>query len=115
MFSIVKCLILILAEIIKRNLPEIKKLVQITLDKAFLAFDFWFALAYELLDIAVLCLVVFVKWFVKTEFARELKKATVQTVACPIASTKALVSSIRRQALSAWTFRQELIREYAYA
>lgn len=115
MFTVVKYSFLILLEIIKRHLPEIQKGCQIFLEKAFLAFDFWFTIAYELLDIAVLCLVVFVKWFIHTEFARELKKATVQTIACPIESTKALVSSIRRQASSAWQFRQELIAEYAYA
>lgn len=115
MIAIIKYSVLILLEIIKRHLPEIKKGCQIFLEKAFLAFDFWATIAYELLDIAVLCLIVFIKWFVKTELCRELAKATVQTVTCPVASTKALISNIRRQALSAWTFRQELIREYALA
>lgn len=113
MFRILKLSILILIEIIKRNLPEIKKGCQLLAERAFLIFDFWATIAYELLDITVLCLVVFIKWSIQTEFCRELKKATVQTIACPIESINSMFNSIRKNALSAWIFRKELIAEYA--
>lgn len=114
MFRILKLSILILIEIIKRNLPELKELVQITLEKAFLAFDFWFTLIYELVDIAILCLVVFVKWLVHTELVRELTRSTTEIIATTAAELRSCVGNIRRQAESAWTFRKDLVAEYCY-
>ena len=114
MFTIIKYTFLVLIEIIKRNLPEIKEQAEILADKAFLAFDFWATLAYELLDIAVLCLVVFVKWFIHTELVRELEKATIQIITTPAAELRSCASKIRGWVESAWTFRKELVAEYCF-
>lgn len=109
MLFVIKYLFLILFEIVKRNLPEIKESCQIFAEKAFLAFDFWATLVYELLDIAILCLIVFIKWIVQTELVRELVRATIQIITTPAAELRFLVKDIRRQAESAWTFRKEVL------
>lgn len=113
LFFIVKYGCLALYFFVERHLPEIKDAAVIAGEKAFLAFDFWLTIVIELTSIALLCIKVFSQWLYHTDFTQELIRATIQTVTAPVSSTKTLLNSIKTELVNAWTFRNELILEWA--
>lgn len=103
----------------ERNIPLVRETVPVLFDRVFLAADpvirglyDCLTAAVELLSIGGLALTVFLKWFYRTEFARELRSALGEILNHVTVSTVALLRETAVETKSAWIFRAELINEW---